>query len=186
MGEKQLVKSNEIKQQPEKEPMINRPSKINVIRRTKKQTLVIFSTYLITYSCFPSIMIYNELPLVIKTSDDIERKDPEIHEMVRLFDAQVTGLINIGSFYLSLCIGNMITSRNKLVMSNCTVISLVIIEVWTTIVIGIVSLAFFSSENQVLAWMAIAPIVLLGLIHSVLSTHFLALRPPYNKVPLKY
>lgn len=98
--------------------------------------------------------------------------------MVRLFDAQVTGLINIGSFYLSCCLGNMISSRNKLVMSNCTVIFLVIMELLTTFVIGYVSLALFSSENQVLAWMAVAPIVLLGLIHSVLSTHFLALRPP--------
>lgn len=109
-----------------------------------------------------------------------------MHVMIRLFDALVTGVVNIGFFYYSLCIGNLISSRCKLVMPNWVCAVFISLEILASCAIAIFSIAYFDEHNPELDWLRLLIIMCLGLIHSILSTHFDTLRPPKKVIPLKY
>lgn len=42
---------------------------VSLIRKTGKQTLMIFTTFFITFITFPSLILYNELPFLVKHAE---------------------------------------------------------------------------------------------------------------------
>ena len=87
----------------------------SIMFRTKKQTFMIFSTYLITFLVFPTVVVYKNLPI-----KRLQMKQGDTDSQHRFYLSGMISLVNVGSFYLSLALGALLVNCTQPKMSNMT------------------------------------------------------------------
>ena len=133
---------------------------LRLLRKTKKQTLMIFITFFIAYLTFPSIILYNKLPFKLNQSKDLQS---------RLYEGALIGLVNVGSCYLGSGLGVLVTNCCSLRMSNKTCVVALLLELVLTTVI--IYGALFRGDDWHDA-LSLSAIMLLWFIHSLIASRF--------------
>ena len=126
---------------------------------------MIFSTYFITYLCFPSIIIFKKLPGGLQKGDEDQR--------VALYKAAMVGIINVGVFYLSASIGAILATcwHRSETMSNTACILVTILKLFISGTV-IYLVLYQEADDPIIQVVCLVTMFTLGLLHSFVATHF--------------
>lgn len=84
---------------------------LTLIKKTRRQTAMIFGSYAIVFMSFPSLIIYNNLPFLDDIFDfEIKKKSQIISQRICL--ALIESTVNLGIFYIAANIGVCIANRH--------------------------------------------------------------------------
>ena len=149
-------------------------STLGILRETWKSCLFVFLTYCMTYTVFPSIIVFRNIP------DFVRKEDSTILQMRTAFAIYVMLL-----FYAGIWLGFCAVYRRKrkdISIRSSTIITVIRVVCTTLILIdsvldrpGIAAAVFDSFL-----------VLLLGLTHSIMVYYHLASKPNLQDVTLQY